>query len=309
MSSETKTMKNSAMTSSRRASIAGWRTGAGLVAACGFLGMLVTGCDKLMQQPRCPALASCGGPVPVGTWVLAPGHGSCSEDIYVAPTDVRLPGGVVPAARTPPPEPALYDWCDQLVTQAYNSQKGIVVTAANFYTPDVQVGVASVNFTAGGTYTAGLGRTGTFTLVFPSLCMREFGATDGNPVVDHGAVVGGPVNICKQLEVPLHAEGNGSGAIPDTTCNPDLDPDDLGGCVCTFTANLEGGGTGVYLTRATSPSLDDHTILNLPGKDFPQKVTYCNTGNELQLTGANGQYLFGTLGLRTLDLVPAPTMP
>jgi hypothetical protein len=38
---------------------------------------------------------------------------------------------------------------------------------------------------------------------------------------------------------------------------------------------------------------------------FPQKVTYCNTGTRLQLTGTDGQALFGTLGLRTLDLVPA----
>lgn len=204
----------------------------------------------------------------------------------------------MPAARTAPPEPALYDWCDQLITQAYNSQSGIVVTAANFYTPDIQVGVASVSYTSGGTYTAGLGRTGTFTLTFPTLCMREFGATDGNPVVNQGTVVGGPVDICKQLEVPLHAAGNGSGAIPDTTCFVDPDPNDQGGCVCTFTANEEGGGAGTYL--ATGPN----TLLNLAGKDFPQKVTYCNTGDELQLTGGDGQYLFGTLGLRTLDLVP-----
>ena len=73
-----------------------------------------------------------------------------------------------------------------------------------------------------------------------------------------------------------------------------------------FTVNQVGGGAGTYLTQATSPSLDYNTILNLPGKDFPQSVTYCNTGNELQLTGANGQYLFGTIGLRTLDLVLAP---
>jgi hypothetical protein len=213
---------------------------------------------------------------------------------------VRLPMGIVPAARTPPPEPALYDWCDQLVTQEFNPQSGIVVTAANFYTPDIQLGVAAVSYTQGGTYTAGLGRTGTFSLTFPSLCMREFGATDGNPAINAGQPVAGPVDICKQLEVPLHNTGNNSGAIPDTTCTVDQDPNDQGGCVCTFTANEEGGGAGTYI------QLDGQTLLNLPGKDFPQRVTYCNTGGELQLTGANGEYLFGTLGLRTLDLVPAP---
>jgi hypothetical protein len=190
-----------------------------------------------------------------------------------------------------------------LVTQAFNSQSGIVVAAANFYTPDVQVGAASVTYTAGHTYTAGLGRTGTFSLTFPSLCMREFGATDGNPAISAGAPIGGPVDICKQLEVPLRQYGAAGGAVRDVTCDVDSDPGDAGGCVCTFAFLQEGGGAGTYL------SLDDHTLLNLPGKDFPQRVTYCNTGTELQLTGANGEYLFGTLGLRTLDLVPAPAMP
>lgn len=297
-------MRKIAMTSDFRASFAGQGGCARRIALCGLFVMLAAGCDALKQQPRCPALSDCGGPVPVGNWTLYNAvtksiGSSCSEDIYVPPTDLRLPGGIVPAARTAPPEPALYDWCDQLITQAYNSQSGIVVTAANFYTPDIQVGVASISYT-NTNYTAGLGRTGDFTLTFPNLCMKEFGATNGNPVVANGAPVGDPVDLCKQLEVPLHAAGNGSGAIPDTTCNLDTDPNDQGGCVCTFTANEEGGGAGTYLVTGSN------TLLNLPGKDFPQKVTYCNTGTELQLTGGDGQYLFGTLGLRTLDLVPAP---
>ena len=301
-------MKKIAMTSGARASFAGQGVGARRVALCGLFGVLAAGCDKLMQQPSCPELSSCGGPVPVGNWVLAPGHGSCSEDIYVAPTDQRLPGGVVPAARTPPPEPALYDWCDQLVTQAYNGQSGILVTAANFYTPDIQVGIASVRYNQDGTYSAGLGRTGTFQMTFPGLCMREFGATDNNPVVDPktNMTVGGPVSICTQLQAPLAASWTGGGSIPDVNCAVDPDPNDPGGCACSFTVNQVGGGGGLYLTQATSSSLDSNAILNLPGKDFPQNVTYCNTGTELQLTGGDGQYLFGTLGLRTLDLVPSP---
>jgi hypothetical protein len=280
-----------------------------IFAACGIFGALALGgCDAFMQQPKCPELASCGGPVPIGTWVLAPGHGSCTEDLYVAPTDVRLPAGVVPAARTAPPEPALFDWCDQLVTKAFDAQTGILVNAAYIFTPDIQIGVASVSYRQDGTYSAGLGRTGVFQLTFPALCMREFGATDGNPAFDMqaGKTVGGPVNICKQLELPLGEGFKGGGSVPDVTCNVDQDPNDPGGCTCSYTVNQVGGGAGTFLTQATSPSLDYNTILNLPGKDFPQSVTYCNTGNELQLTGTNGQYLFGTLGLRTLDLVPMP---
>jgi hypothetical protein len=296
-------MNISAMTS-ERASFVAWGTGAGRVAACGLFGVLALGCDKLMQQPRCPELSSCGGAVPVGSWTLAPGHGSCSEDIYVPPTDLRLQAGVVPAARTAPPEPALYDWCDQLVTKAYAANMdGILLNDPNFFTPDIQVGIASVTYTTGGTYTAGLGRTGTFALTFPVLCMREFGASGMNPAVDKSTEMpsGPPVDLCAQLQLPLSQDAHGGGALPDVTCADDTDPNDQGGCVCTFTANEEGGGAGTYL------SVDDHTLLNLPGKDFPQKVTYCNTTSELQLTGADGQYLFGTVGLRTLDLVPMTT--
>jgi hypothetical protein len=287
------------------------KTSATIFAACGlFSALALGGCNALMQQPKCPELASCGGDVPIGTWVLMPGHGSCTEDIYVAPTDPRLPGGVVPAARTAPPEPALFDWCDQLVTKAFDPQMGILVQPAYIFTPDIQIGVASVSYNQDGTYSAGLGRTGQFQITFPSLCMREFGATDNNPAVDPkmAAPVGGPVNICKQLELPLGQSWKGGGSIPDFSCDVDKDPNDPGGCTCFYSVNQVGGGGGTYLTLATSPmsGLDSNEILNLPGKDFPQSVTYCNTGNELQLTGRNGQYLFGTLGLRTLDLVKMP---
>jgi hypothetical protein len=298
--SETLIMKTKAMTSSEGKNLR-------RVAACGLVGMMALGgCDLLMQKPRCPELSSCGGPIPSGSWQLMPGHGSCTEDIAVPPTDLRLPAGVVPAARTPGPEPALYDWCDQLITKVYDDKMGILAMDPNFYTPDIQVGIAAVTYIPNtaqpttGTYTAGIGRTGTFQLVFPVLCMREFGASGLNPAVDKnaGAPVGPPVGLCKQLELPLSQDAHGGGALPDVNCDDDQDPNDQGGCVCTFTANMEGGGAGSFV------ALDDHTLLNLPGKDFPQKVTYCNTGGELQLTGGDGEYLFGTLGLRTLDLVP-----
>ena len=98
------------------------------LAVCGLVSALTSGCQ---QQVHCPVLKDCGGPVPVGTWtltpqvvdaagnVIAPIHGSCIEDLYVPVSDPRLVGGGdVPAARTPPPEPALYDWCDGLLTSS-----------------------------------------------------------------------------------------------------------------------------------------------------------------------------------------------
>src|SRR5882724_7178799 len=90
------------------------------LAVCGLVAALTSGCK---QAVHCSELGACGGPVPLGTWTLtppvgaAPAHGSCIEDLYVPISDPRLVnGGDVPAARTPLPEPALYDWCDALVT-------------------------------------------------------------------------------------------------------------------------------------------------------------------------------------------------
>jgi hypothetical protein len=306
MSMENRAMNERARTSRARARGAGRRaTAPAAAAACGWLLLLATGagCDKFMQQGKCPALSDCGGNVPIGTWILAPGHGSCTEDIYVAPTDPRLPMGSVPAARTPGPEPALYDWCDLLVTSA---NQDIIAVPANFYTYDIQIGAASVSYNADGTYSAGLTRTGSYFLTFPALCMREFGATDNKPAFDYNANMptGGPVDICQQLQMPLGQIGLGPGSFRDVQCVPNV-PDDPGGCVCKFDATLTGGGAGTFLTQQSSPTLDFNQIVNLPGKDFPQDVTYCNTGTGLELTGRNGEDLFGTLGLKTLDLISA----
>jgi hypothetical protein len=35
-------------------------------------------------------------------------------------------------------------------------------------------------------------------------------------------------------------------------------------------------------------------------------VTFCNQGDGLELTGADGDYLFGLRGLRTMSLTRAP---
>src|SRR5690349_23958287 len=75
---------------------------------CGLLSILTGGC---MQEPLCQELEGCVSPPPIGTWQLAPGHGSCMEDLYQPPTDTRLMGAEVPTARQPVIEPAFFDWC------------------------------------------------------------------------------------------------------------------------------------------------------------------------------------------------------
>jgi hypothetical protein len=277
---------------------AGWhgpshvQSGARALALCGLFAALATGCK---QDPLCPALDSCGGAVPIGDWVLSPGHGSCSEDLYVPATDTRLVMGDLPAARTPPPEPALFDWCLLLVTGPGDS---IQVKPPRFYYESGPVGAASVRYDDKKHFAAGITRTGTYTLDFPGYCMRAFGAMDkpADPVNDPN---GPMVNVCKQLEVPLAASGAGEGSYRNTTCDPN--PADPAGCLCTFLVAETGGPSGAY------SQLNGNTLLQLPGTNFPQKVTFCNKGDSLQLTGTDGEYLFDIRGLRTMDLVRAPT--
>lgn len=264
------------------------------LALCGLLSVFSAGCK---QATHCAELGDCGGSIPIGTWVLAPAtattpaYGSCIEDLYVPVSDPRLiGGGDVPAARTAPPEPAVYDWCDALVT---SSGKMITQRAGIFYPESAPVGEASVRILADGSWSSGITRTGLFTLDFPAICMREFGAMDNRPI-DPMNLDAGTGDVCAQLQVAQRAAGAGPGSYQNTTCvDNKADP---GGCVCGYEDQETGGPSGYY------NQLDGNTIQFLSDKNFPNLVTYCNKGDSLQLTGKDGEYLFGTRGLRTLDL-------
>jgi hypothetical protein len=272
-----------------------------LTALGGLLAALATGCT---QAPNCPALGDCGGDAPVGDWVLAPGHPSCMEDLYIPPADPRLVQATIPSARDPLPEPAVYDWCTLLVT---SGGQNIQLRPPRFFYESGQIGTADVRINADGTFTAGLTRTGTFVLDFPALCMREFGAQDNRQAYDptKSMAVGEPTNVCKQLELPLAQSGLGEGSYRNTRCEPN--PADLAGCLCQFDVTETGGPGGFW------QQLDKNTLLFIPVTSFPQKVTFCHKGANLQLTGADGDYLFGQKGLRTFDLLevvnPAPVQP
>lgn len=266
---------------------------AGLVAGCGLF-LLLAGCT---QEPLCPELDSCGGPVPVGSWVLAPGHPSCIEDLYVQSKDPRLFAGEVPSARMPVVEAAAWDWCYLLVT---SGDVKIQAKQPTFFYESGPIGRATLTYeamdgTGHGRYSLGAARTGTYAMDFPAVCMRAFGAMDGRPALDEtGAPAGPPVGVCKQLQPLIRAAGIGEGSYPNVTCDPI--PDDPAGCRCLFDVSETGGSSGSYRL------LDDKTIMHFPVANFPQKATFCNKGGSLELTGADGAYLFGVPGLRTLDL-------
>lgn len=262
-------------------------------AVFGLLAAVTTGCT---QTPLCPELGTCGGPLPVGEWVLAPGHPSCSEDLYLAPSDPRLVKGDLPAARTPVPEEALFDWCDLLVT---NGGKEIAPQKPRFSYENGTIGAAWLRYDASGNYAAGLTRTGTFVIDFPALCVREFGAMDGRPADATKDPNGPAVNVCAQLQAQIVD----SSSHQNMLCQPN--PSDPAGCLCQFDVSVPSGGSGSYLARSNDLT---HVLTAVyPGKTqaaaFPQHATYCNRSTTLQLTGAEGQYLFDEPGLRTLNLV------
>src|SRR5262249_13836913 len=153
----------------------------------------------------------------------------CSEDVVQAQDDPRLSGAMVPAARVQSIEPALWDWCDQLVTAG---GKHLVVVPAAFTYADPRVGSSTVRFNADGTFSAGITITGVYQLDFPALCMREFGGMDGRQADPDNNPNGPPVGICKQLEASQKAAGIGTGAYFNTTCLPS--PSDPQGCLCEF---------------------------------------------------------------------------
>jgi hypothetical protein len=297
-----------------------WPTLASLAISLALLAapVALTGCK---QQVLCSALDSCSGSV-VGDWRLAAGHPSCSEEVFALPPDPRLASADVPAARTPSPDPATFDWCNLLATSLGDP---FVTSAPLFYTPGPNgyqggaagiqnnyvsgpVGAATIHYDMDGTYALSTTRTGTYEIDFPAACMREFGALDGNPIDTStdpvtNMPVGPPGNVCQQLEFSLRKKN--LKRYLNITCqlNPN-DPPPSAGCNCQFDLSDTQLNSGTYQVSGSS-------VLHVPGDNFPQNATYCSQVDRLQLTGGDGAYLFDRVGLRTLDLVkftpPAPT--
>ena len=262
------------------------RWGALNAGLCGVLLALSTACT---QKPACPELGTCGGPVPVGDWLLGPGHPSCSEQLYEVPPDPRLAKGDQPAARLPLPEESLYDWCDALIFKGDDPGAVDANHLARFSLGDQAIGAAWVHYDGVGNYAVSLTKTGTYVVEYPAVCVRGFGAMDD--------ATGG---VCTQVQQFLTAKGKvGRNLLCVAT------PNDAGGCTCRFDVSITSGGSGQYRPISAN-SLVHALTARFPDKsqaaDFPAYATYCNQGASLQLTGTNGAYLFNEPGLRTLDL-------
>jgi hypothetical protein len=246
-----------------------------------LLATLGAGCK---QPLLCEPLSTCGGDIPFGDWVMDMGHGSCSDDLYTPPPDPRLVQADIPAARTPIPEPALYDWCQQLVT---GPGANIVMRPPPFlFAESPPVGNATLHYDPAGTYRLTTTRSGTFVINYPPYCMRAFGAMNK-----------GAVNVCDQLTVGLPLKVNPK-KYRHILCQPDSNDPLTSGCDCRFDLSDVQESQGSFGLKGS------HTLLHRPGVNFPEEALYCNTANtRLQLSAADGEYLFDRIGLRTMDLV------
>lgn len=277
------------------------------------LALLAAGSTMLgCKQPvLCPALPACGGqkdqntgaPLPPwGEWVLAPGHPSCTEDLYVPANDTRLGLANLPPLGTPYPEPAVFDWCILLVTGPGVSPE-ILKKPPRFYYESGPIGSASIKYEMteqGPHFVAAITRTGSFELDFPAYCVQQFGAKGGLPVDPTSETPTKTGDICEQLQKPIFDSGLGEGSYRNTRCSRNMNDDpSYYGCICTFDVTETGGPSGPFFMQ------NRKTITHLPGTSFPQKADFCQQGDSLQLTGSDDTYLFDQRGVRTFDLVRA----
>lgn len=276
-------------------------TNRAILAATVGLCAALSGCA---QDVKCDELGSCGGVTPVGDWRLGVAHPSCSEDLYLPATDTRLLGGEITPARQPTIEPALFDWCVLLLTGSGDGSD-VQLKPPRFYYDSAEIGSSSISyvptnpaFPDEGLYTASITKTGHFVLDFPAACVRAFGATDKPDLMIDPS--GAPVPVCERLQATVGESGLGEGSYPNTDCY--ANPEDPFGCLCEFDVTETGGSAGSYHRQG-------NTILHNPNGNFASRATFCNKGDRLELTGADGAFLFNVSGLRTMDLGPVATTP
>jgi hypothetical protein len=116
-------------------------------------------------------------------------------------------------------------------------------------------------------------------------------------------------NVCKQLEQALTAyflagvqvsvrceQNDAAGRVALLSEGTRLEvPADPLGCLCSSTFVDTFGPEGTFR------KLGAHTLIDLPdvmGSEAPQRTTYCQRGDDLQPTGADGDYLFHVEGLK-----------
>jgi hypothetical protein len=315
------------MTSNHQLSLGG---GLGIAAAA-LCSVLLSACAA---GPQCKELGDCGGS-PLGAWssndAADPG---CLDGPYFTPTTVTAAGAAFdptlygrpsPVAGQSPAQPTLADWCEGLVLQ--KDRTNILGGRVTFVFQDPKITRFSVIYNADLTYTAGFVRSGRFAQYYSQTCLTEFGQDPNDcasiqatvqmedlsgqwqnatctPVPSGGcdcayASSAGPAHLsgqaltCKVSEIIMNREGTNE-TFKNVACVPDLS---RGGCNCGYDTAFANGDIGVY-------TVSGNVITNHSQNpsDYPSKITFCQQGDSLQVSGYQNSYLFNKAPVRTFRL-------
>jgi hypothetical protein len=242
---------------------------------------LVVGCTGDGNEAGCGSLGACGGD-PTGTWT---GVDWCQT-----------------AVETPPASGTSGSFCQDLVFSLPNPHKPLTlpdggITSITLFNPSVPIVSTTVAFAADHTYQFASEGRGTVQSHFDRSCLVANGA---NPSC---------ADLGSQLATAYSASTNVNGIV---CCAAKTTPDDAGdcpsdssqGCDCSYEVVRYPADTGVwrvvgntlYLTSASNPQVQSYS------------VTLCQDSSRgsptLQLTGFNGESLFGVDGLRSTTMVP-----
>ena len=289
--------------------------------------LVLAGCAK---GPLCTELGTCGGD-PTGTWVSNFQVPGCVDGPFFTPTTVTAPGAPLdnslfgrPAqvAQTPLPQPTLAAWCEGLVLQKDPTN---LVKERTFVFQDPNITNLSIAFKPDLTYEAGFVRSGRFSQYYSQTCITQYGqntndcasvqtdlraegaavgyanatcspATGGgcDCAADNGAHQSGPTLTCTMVGIILNSK-----AVDETFKNIACVPNAArGGCDCGFDVAFPSGEVGVY--EVSSNIVTTHPQNN--SINAPSKMTFCVNGNDLDVSGYDGSYLFDKPPVRTFKL-------
>jgi hypothetical protein len=176
--------------------------------------------------------------------------------------------------------------------------KDIQVVPPRFYYDSGQIGAATVKYDADH-FSAGLTRSGQFTLDFPAYCVTAFGALD-NQAVDPTAAPGDPlltpVDRCKRLQVPSSSRGQRR-LLPAHGLREEQGRSARQLRLQVHVRRRRDGWTVGALLR---PGRRHHARARL---ELPTEGQLLRAGRSAAAHGTAGAYLFDVRGLRTFDLV------
>ena len=288
----------------------GYRTATPGTLALITLALLVAaGCSSKGTEAFCSDGAICGGSA-VGTWDLG---GTCQYK--AARLDQPLnPGEVVqiplPPVLTPTPIPPTTagDWCSQLI---YTPLKQVLSVNLWHDAPPLANGPApfdssqvSFNQDADSTFSVRLNFAGYYVSHFSPYCIQASGS---NPTCGKLAQ---DLTTFYAASAGHDAANNAYPDFRDIACQTAAD----NGCDCGYTYQVQVTDTGTWaaggslMTMSSSAGtymLNGHAASSQAPTD-PMVASVCQSGNQLTLSGYNGESLFHAPGLRVLTLSKHP---